>query len=115
MSRVGRVHIGCSGWQYKHWRGQFYPEAMPPSRWFAHVRLHFGTKKYGGGYDRARLEEWADWLADHATRGRAIFAFLNNDSGGHAPRDAVTLRSLVHARLGSAGPHAGDRQLPRAV
>lgn len=24
------LHIGTSGWIYRHWRGRFYPEGMPP-------------------------------------------------------------------------------------
>ena len=28
------VHVGCSGWVYKHWRGIFYPEGLPQKRWF---------------------------------------------------------------------------------
>src|SRR5437868_6946606 len=28
------LNIGCSGWYYWHWRGQFYPESIPSSRWF---------------------------------------------------------------------------------
>jgi uncharacterized protein YecE (DUF72 family) len=26
------IHIGTSGWHYKHWRGNFYPEKLPESR-----------------------------------------------------------------------------------
>ena len=29
------IRIGCSGWVYKHWRGLFYPEGLPQTRWFA--------------------------------------------------------------------------------
>ena len=35
--------IGCSGWQYKHWRGDFYPAALPQSRWLAHYAERFDT------------------------------------------------------------------------
>ena len=33
-SRAARVHIGCSGWVYKHWRGILYPEGLPQRLWF---------------------------------------------------------------------------------
>jgi uncharacterized protein YecE (DUF72 family) len=58
------------------------------------VRFHFGTQKYGGRYEDRRLEEWANWLAAEATE-RRVFGYFNNDTGGHAPRDAVRLRSLI--------------------
>jgi uncharacterized protein YecE (DUF72 family) len=66
---------------------------------FVYVRFHFGTQKYGGGYDDRRLDDWADWLAARAAEGLSVFAYFNNDTGGHAPRDAVRLRSRIHARL----------------
>lgn len=66
---------------------------------FIYVRYHFGTKKYGGRYDDDRLDDWADWLAECARKGMAVFAYFNNDTGGHAPRDAIRLRDRIHARL----------------
>ena len=27
------VWIGTSGWQYRHWRGPFYPPEEPVRRW----------------------------------------------------------------------------------
>jgi uncharacterized protein YecE (DUF72 family) len=35
------IRIGCSGWQYAHWRGNFYPAELPTSRWFEHYALTF--------------------------------------------------------------------------
>ena len=29
MSKSGKIRIGISGWQYKPWRGVFYPEKLP--------------------------------------------------------------------------------------
>ncbi|HEY3162134.1 MAG TPA: DUF72 domain-containing protein [Vicinamibacterales bacterium] len=212
------MRIGCSGWQYAHWRDDFYPADLPTSRWFAHyaltfdtveinnsfyrlpppetfarwreqapphflyalkasrflthmkklkdpedplerfetflralprgyrhtvefrdsswydervytllrrhnvalclhdmqgsasgtlvvgpfiyVRFHFGTKRYGGRYPDDRLDEWADWLAARAAEGLHVFAYFNNDTGGHAPRDAVRLRARIQERFG---------------
>jgi uncharacterized protein YecE (DUF72 family) len=62
---------------------------------FIYVRFHFGTQKYGGRYDDRRLEEWAGWLAGHARNEVPVFAYFNNDTGGHAPRDAVRLRTMI--------------------
>jgi uncharacterized protein YecE (DUF72 family) len=38
-----RYHIGCSGWFYWHWRGLFYPDNIPTSKWFDHYAKRFGT------------------------------------------------------------------------
>src|SRR4029434_6442627 len=37
------VRIGCSGWQYKHWRGNFYPAAPPATRWLEYYATHLDT------------------------------------------------------------------------
>ena len=37
------IHIGCSGWFYWHWRGTFYPEAIPRSDWFRYYSQQFDT------------------------------------------------------------------------
>jgi uncharacterized protein YecE (DUF72 family) len=69
---------------------------------FVYVRFH-GTQKYSGSYSDDALESWADWLADRHRRGAPIYAYFNNDTGGHAPRDAVRLRSAIAARTTAAG------------
>ena len=62
---------------------------------FIYVRFHHGTKKYGGRYADERLDDWADWLAQRSAEGLDVFAYFNNDTGGHAPRDAVRLRERI--------------------
>ena len=66
---------------------------------FIYVRFHHGTTKYGGRYSNARLDDWAAWLATRAHEGTDVFAYFNNDSGGHAPRDAARLRHSIQLRL----------------
>jgi uncharacterized protein YecE (DUF72 family) len=46
------VRIGCSGWQYKHWRGDFYPAELATSRWFAHYALSFDTVEINNTFYR---------------------------------------------------------------
>ena len=31
---TGRVLVGCSGWQYRDWRGSFYPGDLAMTKWF---------------------------------------------------------------------------------
>jgi uncharacterized protein YecE (DUF72 family) len=66
---------------------------------FVYVRFHHGTTKYGGRYSDERLDDWAEWLAARIAGGLDVFAYFNNDTGGHAPRDAVRLRDRIHGRL----------------
>ena len=41
--RSGVVRIGCSGWNYEHWREIVYPSGLPPARWLAYYAELFGT------------------------------------------------------------------------
>jgi uncharacterized protein YecE (DUF72 family) len=36
-------HVGCSGWFYWHWRGEFYPKTTPTNKWFDHYADRFRT------------------------------------------------------------------------
>lgn len=36
-------YIGCSGFSYRDWKGVFYPEGLPPRKWFAYYCTQFNT------------------------------------------------------------------------
>jgi uncharacterized protein YecE (DUF72 family) len=76
---------------------------------FVYVRFHHGTAKYGGRYPDDRLDEWAGWLAARVAEGMDVFAYFNNDTGGHAPRDAVRLRDRIRVRMGGSGSSGSRR------
>lgn len=61
---------------------------------FAYVRFH-GLSRYAGSYGDEVLKGWADWLSGELHSGRDVYAYFNNDLGGHAPRDAVRLREMI--------------------
>ena len=62
---------------------------------FVYLRLHGLGTPYAGAYGREELRRWADachqWAADEFD----VRVYFNNDIGGSAVRDAVTLRNLV--------------------
>ena len=65
---------------------------------FVYVRYHGASGRYDGSYPEDRLEGWAEWLGSQAAAGADVYAYFNNDMGGHAPRDAQTLRRLLAPR-----------------
>jgi uncharacterized protein YecE (DUF72 family) len=65
---------------------------------FVYARFH-GTSRYAGSYGDDMLAGWAEWLADRVRQGCGVYAYFNNDTGGHAPRDAVRLRDAIARRL----------------
>ncbi|HEV7585706.1 MAG TPA: DUF72 domain-containing protein [Solirubrobacteraceae bacterium] len=42
-STLHPARVGCSGWNYKSWRGQLYPQDLPASRWLEHYATLFDT------------------------------------------------------------------------
>ena len=65
---------------------------------FVYVRFHGAGGTYTGAYPRERLDRWASWLDEQRRSGCEIYAYFNNDVGGHAPRDAAVLRRLLEER-----------------
>ena len=52
---VPGIHVGCSGWVYRHWRGTFYPEGLPQKRWFEHYATQFDTVEINASFYRLPL------------------------------------------------------------
>lgn len=72
-----------AGWTYLRFHG-----AAPAAR--------------DGAYPDRPLANEARWIASALRQGTDVYAYFNNDVGGHAVRDAIRLRSLVaRARSGS--------------
>ena len=54
-SKTAGIHIGCSGWVYKHWRGTFYPDGLPQKRWFERYADEFDTVEINASFYRVPL------------------------------------------------------------
>ena len=57
-----QVWVGCSGYFYWGWRGLFYPEEAPPSRWFEFYARRFDTVEMNSTFYRfpteATVKRW---------------------------------------------------------
>jgi uncharacterized protein YecE (DUF72 family) len=49
---TGEVRIGCSGWNYNHWRERVYPAGLPPKRWLEHYATLFDTVEINNTFYR---------------------------------------------------------------
>jgi uncharacterized protein YecE (DUF72 family) len=94
------LHIGTSGWHYRHWVGTFYPEGLPSSRMFDHYARHFDTVEINNSFYK---------LPSHET-----FACWRDS----APRDFVfavkASRFLTHNKKLKDPENALENFLPRA-
>jgi len=55
-------HIGCSGFYYREWKGDFYPENLSQKQWFEFYTTQFNTLELNVTFYRfpqlAELERW---------------------------------------------------------
>jgi uncharacterized protein YecE (DUF72 family) len=70
MARAGdgRVLIGISGYDYKPWRGSFYPQDLPARRWLEYASSRFPTIELNGTFyslkSPAVFERWFNETPD---------------------------------------------------
>ena len=54
--------VGCSGWNYKSWRGRFYPTDLPVARWLEYYATRFDTVEINNSFyrlpDRSTFASW---------------------------------------------------------
>lgn len=75
------------------WPAARVPEVVTGG--WSYIRFHKGTK-LTPGYPRAKLRRWADRIAEMPAAD--VFVYFNNDTGGAALRDAVTLAEMLADR-----------------
>jgi uncharacterized protein YecE (DUF72 family) len=47
-----RVRVGCSGWNYRSWKGTFYPAGLDPGEWLPFYAAVFDTVELNGTFYR---------------------------------------------------------------
>jgi uncharacterized protein YecE (DUF72 family) len=56
--------VGTSGWQYRDWRGRFYPDGLPQRRWLEHFAGRFATVEVNNAFyrlpDRSTFVQWRE-------------------------------------------------------
>ena len=66
--RPGRTFIGISGYDYKPWRGRFYPDDLPARQWLEYASRRFNSVELNGTFyslkSPAVFERWAAEVPD---------------------------------------------------
>jgi uncharacterized protein YecE (DUF72 family) len=61
---VRPVWIGCSGWNYDHWRELVYPRGLPPARWLEYYATLFDSVEINNTFyrlpARAAVAGWVE-------------------------------------------------------
>ena len=109
MSINPNIRIGCSGWQYRHWRGDFYPAELPLDRWLEYYAARFSTVEINNTFYRlpggATFDEWrrrapADFV--YAVKASRFLTHMKKLKDPDEPLDRLFSRAV---RLGrTLGP-----------
>jgi len=95
------IRIGCSGWNYKHWRGPVYPAEMPARLWFDHYASIFDTVEINNTFYRLPEPEtfaaWRDRAPTNFLYAIKASRFLTHLKRLRDPEEPV-LRLFEHAR-----------------
>jgi uncharacterized protein YecE (DUF72 family) len=69
VRRRGRALVGLSGYDYKPWRGPFYPAELPARRWLAYASERFDSVELNGTFyslkSPAVFQRWVDETPPH--------------------------------------------------
>jgi uncharacterized protein YecE (DUF72 family) len=67
--RLHAVRVGCSGWNYRSWRGEFYPDKLPARLWLECYAQHLGTVEVNTTFyrliARSAVEHWLEQTPAH--------------------------------------------------
>jgi uncharacterized protein YecE (DUF72 family) len=109
------MRIGTSGWQYKDWRGRFYPAAVPHRLWLEHYAEAFDTVEVNNAFyrlpERATFEAWRERTPDDFTVAVKASRFLTHVRRLRDPAEPV---ERLLDRAAGLGPKLGPilLQLP---
>ena len=103
------VIAGTSGWQYRDWRGSFYPPGVPQRRWLEHYAEQFATVENNGTFYRLPARETFE-----AWRARVTSDFIMTVKASRYLTHVRRLRDPAEPvqRLMAAAGGLGDRLGP---
>jgi len=88
-----KKYIGCSGFHYKHWRGEFYPQEMPVRKWFDFYSKQFDTLELNVTFYRfptqQMLENWYVKSPDSFSFSVKVPRLITHYKKLHEARDVI--------------------------
>jgi uncharacterized protein YecE (DUF72 family) len=101
--------IGCSGWNYTSWRGRFYPEALPPSKWLPYYSERFDTVEINNTFyrlpERSTFAAWRSQVPTDFVMAVKASRFLTHMKRLRDPGEPLArLFSRADALDGRLGP-----------
>ena len=99
------VMAGTSGWQYRDWRGAFYPPGVPQRRWLEYYAGQFATVENNGTFyrlpSRDTFASWRDRVPEDFVMTVKASRYLTHVRRLRDPAEPV--RRLLDAAAGLGG------------
>jgi len=109
------LYVGTSGWQYRDWRGPFYPPKLAQARWLRHYAERFQTVELNNSFYRlpeaSSFDRWGEETPEDFVVAVKASRFLTHLKRLRDPEGPV---SLFLERVSHLGPKLGPvlLQLP---
>jgi uncharacterized protein YecE (DUF72 family) len=91
--RNKKINIGTSGWSYKHWKGEFYPEEMKPTDYLLFYTEHFDTTEINSSFyhlpRRSTVEQWVEKTPKKFRFCPKISRYITHIKRLHEPEETV--------------------------
>jgi uncharacterized protein YecE (DUF72 family) len=81
-AKHGKLRVGTSGFHYNHWKGIFYPDKLPKSKWFPFYAEHFDTVEINNTFYHLPSGNAFDCWRNQAPPG-FLYALKFNRYGSH--------------------------------
>jgi len=102
------ILVGTSGWQYRDWRGRFYPKDLPTSRWLEHYATRFRTVEVNNSFYRLPSEDvfaaWRERTPEGFVMTVKASRYITHIQRLRDPREPV---ELLWSRASALGPRLG--------
>ena len=98
------VLVGTSGWQYRHWRGAFYPQDVPQRQWLEYYASKFATVENNGTFYRlpalGTTKDWGSRIPDRFVMALKASRYLTHIKRLRQPADSVHRMLSIFSGLG---------------
>jgi uncharacterized protein YecE (DUF72 family) len=105
---MSELRVGTSGWQYRHWRGRFYPRELPTAKWLDHYIKYFDTVELNNPFyrqpERKTFEKWRRAAPDDFVYAVKLNRFITHIKRLNIEADSV---ERSYGTLAGLGPKAG--------
>jgi uncharacterized protein YecE (DUF72 family) len=101
---MSELRVGTSGWQYKHWKGRFYPKDLPTARWLEFYARHFDTVELNNPFyrqpEKKTFEKWRRSVPDDFVYAVKLNRFITHIKRLNVDRQSIERSYGTMAGLG---------------